>query len=111
MIEFDKQLFEDLIADKTETTVRFDETWLIFFDDVSCKRCPQIMDTFEDLANIYELHKSFKIGHILCPRYAGICNRLGIRGLPTISVLHGSQIYDYQGVLSVRALSSFVNDQ
>ena len=73
--------------------------------------CPEIMDVWEDLANIPELHIDYQIGHVLCPKAHETCYRLGIKGFPTLSVLDGNHIYDYQGKLSVRHLAKFVNDK
>ena len=52
LIEMDTQLFEELIASKEESKVRNDETWLIFFDSPSCRRCPEVYDVFIDLSNV-----------------------------------------------------------
>mmetsp|Transcript_19879 Transcript_19879/g.26827 ORF Transcript_19879/g.26827 Transcript_19879/m.26827 type:complete len:97 (+) Transcript_19879:357-647(+) len=40
-----------------------------------------------------------------------VCNRLKIRGFPTISVLDGERVYDYQGKLTVGDLSKFISDK
>ena len=40
-----------------------------------------------------------------------MCHRLGIKGFPTISVLDGDRIYDYQGMLTVHGLSTFITDK
>ena len=53
------------------------------------------MDVWEDLASIVEMHKNFRVAHIICPKSIVVCNRLGIVGFPTLSVLDGAYIYDY----------------
>ena len=40
-----------------------------------------------------------------------ICHRLGITGFPTLSILDGLAIYDYQGPLSLESLNSFAVDK
>ena len=40
-----------------------------------------------------------------------ICHRMGVNGFPTLSVLDGAYVYDYQGALTVEALTSFVNNK
>jgi len=40
-----------------------------------------------------------------------VCFRLGVRGYPTISVLEGSKVYDYQGRLTVQDLAGFVTEK
>ena len=53
----------------------------------------------------------FKLAHVLCPKSNEVCHRLGIRGFPTISVLDGDRVYDYQGKLTVANLSKFVTNK
>ena len=40
-----------------------------------------------------------------------VCNRLSIRGFPTITVLDGERAYDYQGRLNVQDLSQFITEK
>ena len=63
---------------------------------------------FLDLSNVPDFVSEFKLAHVMCPRATAVCFRLGVRGYPTISVLRGSHIYDYQGFLTVEGLSSFI---
>lgn len=63
---------------------------------------------FLDLSNVQELVTVFKIAHLNCGKAHAVCHRLGIKGFPTISVLEGEKIYDYQGRLTVDGLSSFI---
>ena len=58
-----------------------------------------------------ELVSVFKLAHVVCPKSITVCNRLGIRGYPTISVLDGNAIYDYQGKLTVSGLASFIKNK
>ena len=36
-----------------------------------------------------------------------MCHRLGITGYPTLSVLDGDSVFDYQGPLDIRSLDDF----
>ena len=107
----DVTLFEDLVAEADQTRVKHGQVWLIFFDAPTCKRCPEVYDVFLDLSNVPELVSVFKLAHVVCPRSMDVCNRLGIRGYPTISVLDGNSIYDYQGKLSVDGLAAFIKSK
>ena len=111
LITMDTDLFEELVAGATERKVRHDQIWLIFFDSPTCKGCPFVYQTFLDLSNVQELVSVFKLGHVVCGRATAVCHRLGIKGWPTISVLAGSKIYDYQGKLNVEALSNFITEK
>ena len=51
------------------------------------------------------------MAHINCGKAQSVCHRLNIRGFPTISVLEGARIYDYQGRLTIEGLSNFVSDK
>ena len=95
LIEMDLQLFEELVSGAAENRVKHGQVWLIFFDSFTCKRCPEVYDVFLDLSNVPELVSVFKLAHVICPRSMDVCNRLGIRGYPTISVLDGKSIYDF----------------
>ena len=64
----DRELFEELIAGELEQKVKKDETWLVFFDSPTCKRCPEVYDVFLDLSNVQELVSVFKLAHIQCGR-------------------------------------------
>ena len=111
LIEMDVQLFDELIAGKGETRVRHDQIWLVFFDSQACKRCHEIYQVFLDLSNVPELVSVFKLAHVLCPKSMEVCHRLGVRGFPTISVLEGDRVYDYQGKMNVNNLSKFVSNK
>ena len=87
LVEMDTHLFEELVAGSDERRVRHDETWLIFFDSPTCKRCNEVYDVFLDLSNVPDFVSEFKLAHIMCPKANSVCFRLGIRGYPTISVL------------------------
>jgi len=75
LIEFDGPLFEQLISEKHETRVKDEQVWLIFFDSPVCRRCDEVMDTWEDLANIAAQipTTTYKIGHLMCPKALYIC--------------------------------------
>ena len=47
----------------------------------------------------------------MCSQSMPVCVRAGVRGFPTISVLRGGHVYDYQGKLSVEHLSGFVSQE
>ena len=66
---------------------------------------------FLDLSNIPQLLSVFKLAHVSCPKAMQVCNRLSVRGFPTISVLDGERAYDYQGKLTVADLSKFISDK
>ena len=111
LIHMDREVFEELIASENELKVKNDQTWLVFFDSYTCQRCPEVYDVFLDLSNVQELVSEFKLAHIQCGKAHSVCHRLGIKGFPTISVLEGSKIYDYQGRLTVDGLSKFVTSK
>jgi hypothetical protein len=46
-----------------------------------------------------------------CAKSMNICLRLGITGFPTLSILEGAAIYDYQGPLSLESLNTFAVDR
>ena len=64
LIEMDTHLFEELIAGSTETWVKNDQTWLIFFDSHTCKRCPEVYEIFLDLSNVQGFLSDFKLAHL-----------------------------------------------
>lgn len=128
VIELDIDLFEQLIADKDETKVKDDQQWFIQFDSPwACRPralCDDVNETWEDLANHqamkqgrhhqnYETPNSndFKVARINCARSQSVCHRLGVSGFPTLSIVSGEAIYDYQGALSVESLNSFVTQK
>ena len=97
LITLDQQLFDELIADKEETQVRDSQVWFIMFDSPHCKRCGEVLDVWEDLANHNMNDPSFNVAYLFCPRAFEVCQRLQVRGYPTLSVLDGRSVYDYQG--------------
>ena len=64
LLEMDTHLFEELIAGSTETSVKNDQTWLIFFDSYTCKRCPEVYEVFLDLSNVQGFLSDFKLAHL-----------------------------------------------
>ena len=64
LLEMDTHLFEELIAGATETSVKNDQTWLIFFDSYTCKRCPEVYEVFLDLSNVQGFLSDFKLAHL-----------------------------------------------
>ena len=81
------------------------------FDSPHCKRCKEVLDVWEDLANHNMLEENISVAYLFCPRAYDICQRLGIRGYPTLSVLDGNYVYDYQGKLNVRDMTQFVKEK
>ena len=52
--------------------------------------------------------QSYTVAHLNCARATNICHRLGVTGFPTLSVLTGNAVYDYQGPLTVEALNDYI---
>ena len=73
-----------------------------------CRRCNEIREVFLDLSNVPEMVAEFKMARVLCPKAHSVCHRLGVKGFPTISVLEGGKVYDYQGKMRVGDLSRFI---
>ena len=72
------------------------DIWFIFFDSSNCGRgCRLIDETWEDLSLLKAGELNAKIAHLVCPRYGALCQRLGIIGWPTLSIVSGGQVYDY----------------
>ena len=95
LIILNEQLFEDVIADKHMHHVKDDQIWFIMFDSPRCKYCHEVLEHWEDFANFNIHETSFNIAYLFCPRAFDTCNRLGVKGYPTLSVLDGNYIYDF----------------
>ena len=104
-------MFEELVAASDETSVRHSQTWLFFFDSPVCRRCNEIGEVFLDLSNVPEMVSEFKMARVVCPKAHSVCHRLGVKGFPTISVLQGNFVYDYQGKMRVGDLSRFITEK
>ena len=78
-----------------ETKVRDERVWFIMFDSPHCKRCRDVLDVWEDLANHNMKDTDFNVAYLYCPKAYDVCLRLGIKGYPTLSVLTDTWIYDY----------------
>lgn len=113
LVILDQQLFEEIVAGPEETKVKDDQIWFIFFDSPHCKKCHQVLDVWEDLANHHMLDYNIHIAYMFCPRSYDICQRLGVKGYPTLSVLDDHFVYDYggKGRLSVKDLTNFVKEK
>ena len=81
------------------------------FDSPHCKKCHEVLDVWEDLANHNMHDPSFNVAYLFCPRAYDHCQRLGVRGYPTLSVLEKRKVYDYQGKLDVRDMTKFVKEK
>ena len=50
---------------------------------------------------------------MFCPRSYDVCQRLGVKGYPTLAVLDDHFVYDYggKGRLAVKDLTNFVKEK
>ena len=100
-----------MIAARDDYFVKDDQVWFIMFDSPRCKYCHEVLEHWEDFAN-FNIHQTdFKIAYLFCPRAFDTCNRLGVKGYPTLSVLDGNHVYDYQGLLEVHEMTKFVKEK
>ena len=111
LIILNQDIFEDVIAARDQHFVKDDQVWFIMFDSPRCKYCHEVLEHWEDFANFNIHQKDFKIAYLFCPRAFDTCNRLGVKGYPTLSVLDGNHVYDYQGLLEVHEMTKFVKEK
>lgn len=88
-----------------------DDFWLLKFYAPWCGHCKKLAPTWEVLAE--DLYSSVKVASIDCTVNTKICDRVDVKGYPTLKGYDPSTktLFDYQGARSLEGLKTFAQTE
>jgi thioredoxin domain-containing protein 5 len=76
-----------------------------------CGHCKNLAPTWKALAEEFKDDLTVDIATVDCTVYKSICERIGIKGFPTLKLYeNGKELETYKGPRSLDALKGFVED-
>jgi len=81
-------------------------TWLIEFFAPWCGHCKNLEPTWSALASELKAKEHIHVAKVDATVHTDLAQRLGIRGYPTLKLVHGGRLYDY--VKNDRELASLL---
>ena len=87
----------DLEADDFDDLVKEHATFIKFYSP-SCPHCQKIAPLWEKVGNMAPSYpQSFMAADVDCSRESVLCDRVGVRGVPTLIFFADGKMYKYQG--------------
>ena len=78
---------------------------------IGCGHCKNLAPTWKALAEEFKDDLTVDIATVDCTVYKSICERIGIKGFPTLKLYeNGKELETYKGPRSLDALKGFVED-
>ena len=73
--------------------------WFIKFHSPECKHCIEFFPSFNKMATSNEFKGKFGFGGLDCMNYRhqGVCDKLGVKSLPTFILFRQGKYYLYEG--------------
>mmetsp|Transcript_74594 Transcript_74594/g.150874 ORF Transcript_74594/g.150874 Transcript_74594/m.150874 type:complete len:139 (+) Transcript_74594:41-457(+) len=76
-----------------------------------CGHCKRLAPSWTEMATKLADNKNVAVAYIDCTAHREICSDAGVKGYPTIKVLHKNEEYKaYKGARDIDSLSSFLLD-